>query len=152
MLTELCQELRNWFEKDKYFGTFTIEGGQLTDCSYLQDGQYFRIVGSVFNDGVHKFEPNNAEGEVLTDEAFEGAIWAMAVPPTVIALSEKIAEWQTKYGGVDSQLMSPFQSESFGGYSYSKGSSSNGSSGSGGSSIPTWKSVFADDLNNWRKI
>ena len=150
MLTELCQELRNWFEKDKYFGTITIEGGQLADGSMLQDGQYFRIVGSVFNDGVHKYEPNNAEREDLHDEVFEGAIWAMAVPPTVIALSEKISAWMAKYGGADSSAMSPFQSESFGGYSYSKGSG--GNSSAGGSSVPTWKSVFADELNRWRKI
>ena len=151
MLTELCQELRNWFEKDKYFGTFTIEGGQITDGSMLQDGQYYRIVGSVFNDGVHKYEPNNTKREVLHDEVFEGAIWAMAVPPAVIALSEKISEWQTKYGSASSSAMSPFQSESFGGYSYSKGSGSS-SGGGGGSSTPTWKSVFADELNRWRKI
>ncbi len=150
MLTELCQELRNWFDKERYFDTFTIEGGQITDGSMLQDGQYYRIVGSVFNDGVHKYEPNNAEGETLHDEVFDGAIWAMAVPPTVIALSEKIAAWDAKYGSASSSAMSPFQSESFSGYSYSKGSGSN--SGSGGSSVPTWKSVFADELNRWRKI
>ena len=141
MLTELCQELRNWFEKEKHFGAFTIEGGQLTDSSFLQDGQYYRIVGSVFNDGVH-----NQSDDDLVDESFDGAIWAMAVPPTVIALSEKINAWNAKYGTTDA--MSPFQSESFGGYSYSKASSS----GAGGSSTPTWKSVFADELNRWRKI
>lgn len=150
MLTELCQELRNWFEKEKYFGTFTIEGGQLTDGSFLQDGQYYRIIGSVFNDGVHKYEPNNAESEELHNEVFEGAVWAMAVPPTVVALSNKISEWQAKYGNADSAALSPYQSESFGGYSYSKGGGSG--SGSGGSSVPTWKSVFADDLSRWRKI
>ena len=144
MLTELCQELRNWFDKEKYFGTFTIEGGQIADCSFLQDGQYYRIVGSVFNDGVHKYDPTDTES--LKDEVFEGAIWAMAVPPTVIALSDKIDAWNAKYGTTDA--MSPFQSESFGGYSYSKASSS----GAGGSSTPTWKSVFADELNRWRKI
>ena len=150
MLTELCKELRNWFETEKYFGTFTIEGGQLTDCSYLQDGQYYRIVGSVFNDGVYKYEPNSTEPVILTDEVFEGAVWAMAVPPTVVALSDKISDWQERYGGVDSQLMSPFQSESFGGYSYSKGAGSSGDSS--GSSIPTWRNVFADELNRWRKL
>lgn len=150
MLTDLCQELKNWFEKEKYIGTFTIEGGQLTDSSFLQDGQYFRVIGSVFNDGVHKFDPNNAEREDLHDEVFEGAVWAMAVPPTVIALSDKIAAWQAEYGSVNSAAMSPYQSESFGGYSYSKGGGSGSSSG--GSSVPTWKSVFADELNRYRKI
>ena len=149
MLTDLCQELRNWFELKKYFGTFTIEGGKLADDSFLQDGQYYRIVGSVFNDGVHKCDPTDTNS--LTDEVFDGAIWAMAIPPVVVALSEKIDEWMQKYGGADSASMSPFQSESFGGYSYSKGSGSGSGSG-GGSSAPTWKSVFADELNRWRKI
>ena len=147
MLTELCQELKNWFELKKYFGTFTIEGGQLADCSYLQDGQYFRIVGSVFNDGVHIWPD-----DVLYDETFEGAIWAMAVPPTVIALSEEIQEWRDKYDGVDSVNMGPYSSESFGGYSYSRGGSGNSSSGVRGNGAPTWQSMFANDLNRWRKI
>lgn len=148
MLTELCQELRNWFEKEKHFGTFKIEEGQLADGSFLQNGQYFRIIGSVFNDGVHKYDPTGTTS--LTDEVFEGAIWAMAVPPAVIALSDNITAWMDKYGRVDSSAMSPFQSESFGGYSYSK--RSGGGSSSGGSSVPTWKSTFADELNRWRKI
>lgn len=153
MLTELCQELRNWFERDKYFGTFAIEGGQLADCSFLQDGQYFRIIGSVFNDGVHKYEPNNINREQFHDEVFKGAIWAMAVPPAVIALSDKIDEWTDKYDGVDSANMSPYSSESFGGYSYSK-SSGGGSSASKnrGNGAPTWQSMFANELNKWRKI
>lgn len=143
MLTELCQELRNWFEKEKHFGAFTIEGGRLTDSSFLQDGQYYRIVGSVFNDGVHQW-PDNA----LQDEVFDGAIWAMAVPPTVVALSDKIDAWNALYGGADSHNMSPFNSESFGGYSYTKGDGA----GSSGSGVPTWQSTFASELNNWRKI
>lgn len=148
MLTELCKELRNWFEKEKYFGTFTIEGGQLTDCSYLQDGQYYRIVGSVFNDGVYKWPDDD-----LVNESFEGAVWAMAVPPAVVALSDKIDEWTEKYDGVDSVNMSPYSSESFGGYSYSK-STGGGSSASKnrGNGAPTWQSMFANELNKWRKI
>ena len=55
MLTELCQELRNWFEREIHFGTFTIEGGQLADSSFLQDGQYFRIVGSTFNEFTFQY-------------------------------------------------------------------------------------------------
>ena len=147
MLTELCQELRNWFERKKFFGTFTIESGQidLPDGS-LQNGQYFRIVGSVFNDGVHKYEPDSEEAETLTDEVFEGAIWSMAVPPAVVALSERISEWVTKYGD---SVSSPYSSESFGGYSYTK---ANSGQGNAASSSPTWQSSFASELNRWRKI
>lgn len=145
MLTELCQELRNWFERKKFFGTFTIESGQidLPDGS-LQSGQYFRIVGSVFNDGVHKYDPESESQ--LVDEVFEGAIWSMGVPPAVVDLSERISEWVTKYGD---SVSSPYQSESFGGYSYQKASSGQGNAGS---SSPTWQSTFASELNRWRKI
>lgn len=143
MLTELCQELKNWFEREKYFGTFTIESGEIAmpDGS-LQDGQFFRVIGSVFNDGVHKYNEGG-----LTDEVFKGAIWAMAVPPAVIELSERIDEWQDKYGD---SVSSPYSSESFGGYSYTKASSGRGNADSGSS--PTWQSTFANDINRWRKI
>ena len=142
MLTELCQELRNWFERKKFFGTFTIENGQIVvPEGSLQDGQYFRIVGSMFNDGVHKYD---AEDE-LHDEIFEGAIWSMGVPPAVVDLSERISEWVEKYGD---SVSSPYSSESFGGYSYSKATAGQGSANSG----PTWQSIFANELNRWRKI
>lgn len=145
MLTELCQELRNWFDLRRFFGAFTIENGQLADGDYaLQDGQYFRIVGSVFNDGVHKY--GDAE-DTLKDEAFKGAIWAMAVPPAVVDLSERIQAWNDKYGDA---VSAPYSSESFGGYSYTKASSGRGNANSNYS--PTWQSTFANELNRWRKI
>ena len=147
MLTELCQELKNWFEREIHVGTFTIEGGQLTDCSFLQDGQYYRIIGSVFNDGVHIWPDDD-----LHDESFDGAIWAMAIPPQVVALSDEIEAWNALYGGVSSNSKSPFQSESFGGYSYSKGGGAGGAGSSASNGAPTWKSIFADELNRWRKI
>ena len=142
-LTELCQELRNWFERDKLFGEFTIENGAIiVPDGSLQNGQFFRVIGSVFNDGVHKYGVDE-----LTDEVFRGAIWAMAVPPAVIDLSERISEWETKYGD---SVSSPYSSESFGGYSYTKANSGRGNAGSGSS--PTWQSTFASELNRWRKI
>lgn len=146
MLTVLCKELNNWFEYAKFFGTFTIENNVITGNYSLQDGQYFRITGSVFNDGVYKF----GDELDLADETFTGAIWAMAVPKEVIALADDIKDWSDKYLGVDSAAMSPFNSESFGGYSYSK---SSGSSSSGNVDLSgTWQGAFADRLNHWRKI
>lgn len=144
MLTELCQELHNWFDRDRFFGTFTIEGGVLT-APGLVDGQYYRIVGSVFNDGVHQYgEPT----DTLEDETFNGAVWALGIPKAVIDLSAEIDAWRDKYEGADSAAMSPFNSESFGGYSYAK-SRAGTSSGSGASG---WQGVFASRLNMWRKI
>lgn len=142
MLSDLCAELKNWFDRDqpKWFGEFKVENGAI-DLP-LQNGQYFRIVGSVFNDGVYEYPTTS-----LTDETFSGAVWAMAVPPAVIALSGEIDTWQAQYGAV---LSSPYTSESFGGYSYTRagGSSSNGASGD----TPTWQGTFASRLKQWRKI
>lgn len=134
MLTALCQELRNWFEREKHFGDFTISEGTL-DVDFLQDGQYFRIVGSVFNDGVHRF--NDVE---LKDETFNGAIWEMAIPEDVINLANEIDAYNTEMG-----VASPYTSESWGGYSYTKATASDGS-------VITWQTAFSNRLNRWRKI
>lgn len=142
MLTELCQELRNWFDRERHVGTFTITGGNIT-ADFLQEGQYFRIMGSIFSDGVHQYPAAD-----LPDETFEGAVWALAIPQAVINLSAEIDTWQTKYGGADGVATSPFASESFGGYSYSKATFSS----SGGSGAATWQSVFKQQLNKWRKL
>ena len=146
MLTVLCKEINNWFECAKFFGRFTVTDGVITGNFSLQENQYFRIVGSVFNDGVYKYDENLQ----LVDETFDGAIWAMAVPNEVIALAADIKEWTDKYQTVDSVAMSPFNSESFGGYSYSK--SSGGSSSGNVDLSGTWQGAFADRLNHWRKI
>lgn len=145
MLSELCKEINNWFEQKKYFGEFVVEDGQLTGDFSLQENQYFRIVGSVFNDGVYQYPATD-----LTDETFDGAIWAMAIPSEVIALASDIEAWKNKYQSIDSPAMSPYNSESFGGYSYSK---SSGGSTSGSVDLSgTWQGAFADRLNHWRKI
>lgn len=146
MLTELCKEINNWFDQRRYFGCFVFNNGEITGDYSLQDGQYFRIVGSVFNDGVYKY----GEELELVDEEFNGAIWAMAVPKEVIALADEIKAWKDKYQSIDSPAMSPYNSESFGGYSYSK---SGGASSSGNVDLSgTWQGAFADRLNHYRKI
>lgn len=144
VLTELCDYLNNYFWRTKIQGNFAISDGSLTIDS-LKEGQYFRIVGSIFNDGIHQYPASD-----LQDEEFEGAIWSMAVPQTVIDLASDIGAWIEQYGTVDSEAMSPFASESFGNYSYSKGTSS---SSSGGTDNPnSWQSVFATRLNKWRRL
>ena len=138
MLAEICAELRNYFEapNGRHFGKFEISGGSIAPLDFLQDGQYFRIVGSVFNDGVYQYPATS-----LTDEVFEGAVWAMAVPPTLIALSAEIEE----YNNSDAGKTSPYTSESFGGYSYTKATDASGAPIS-------WKKAFASRLNKWRKL
>ena len=138
MLTEICAELRNWFvvPNGVHIQTYTISGGSIAPLDFLQEGQYFRIIGSVFNDGVHQYPAAD-----LTDEVFHGAVWAMSLPPDLIALSAEIEE----YNKSDAGKASPYISENFGGYGYTKATGSNGK-------VLTWKSVFADALNRYRKL
>lgn len=128
-------------------GSFEIFEGKLINADFIRsikNNQYFRITGSIFNDGVYKYTSDLA----LIDEIFTGSIWLMAIPKEVIDLDKEIEDWKNKYLTLDGEAMSPFQSESFGGYSYSKVSSGNSSN----SSVPTWQSTFASRLNQWRKI
>ena len=136
MLETVLQNLNNWFlvPDGVHAGEFTVQGGQLT-LPFLQTGQYSRVVGSVFNDGLHPYPVAD-----LTDETFTGSVWALAVPKAVIELAEEIDAWQTKNGDPG-----PFTSESFGGYSYSKATNASGMA-------VGWQDVFKSRLNDWRRI
>lgn len=140
MLEQVLTHIHNWFRVGIYPGTYTIEDGGVT-LPFLQDGQYFRIIGSLFNDGLHQYGPSM---ELLQDETFDGAVWALAVPKAVVELAGEIEAWQKKYGTL---IDSPYTSESFGGYSYSKASGAGDSTGSGG-----WQSAFQARLNPYRKL
>ena len=146
MLTQICQYLRNWFAREKLFGTFKVENGVLTfadgEALPLLSNQYFRVVGSVFNDGVKQ-----AGVDELQDEpAFDGAIWSMAIPQEIIDLDGEIENWISKNADA---ISSPYSSESFGGYSYTI--RTNYSAASGSSQL-SWQSVFGPQLSPWRKI
>ena len=138
MLTEICAELRNYFEvpNGRHFGKFEISGGSIAPLDFLQEGQYFRIIGSVFNDGVYQYPATS-----LTDEVFEGAVWAMALPPSLIALSAEIEA----YNESDAGKASTYTRESFGGYSHTKATDASGA--------PIgWQKAFASRLNKYRKL
>lgn len=144
-LTELCAHLRNWFvrsDADRCAGTFEVIGGSIVLPAdfepRLAEGQYFRIIGSVFNDGVW----HNPTSD-LVDEVFDGAVWAMAVPPDVVSLADEITAWETKYRDA---AESPYQSESFGGYTYTKAAADTAGGGL------SWTTVFRSRLNRWRKL
>ena len=138
MLEQVLMNIRNWFTVDGgiYSGTFTIEDGGIT-LPFLANGQYFRICGSVFNDGLHQYPEDD-----LVDETFNGTIWALAIPKAVIDLADEICKWQEKNGEAASGI---YQSESFGGYQYSKQTESDGGQ------VTVW-SVFRKRLNQWRKL
>jgi hypothetical protein len=139
MLEEILNHIHNFFEvRDGiHRGKFVISSNTIS-LDFLQEGQYFRIVGSIFNDGVYQYP---AEG--LQDEEFIGEIWAMAIPKSFITLCGEIEAWVIKYS---SYADSPYQSESWKGYSYTKASGLNGDGKVG------WQDVFSSKLNPWRKI
>ncbi len=145
MLEQILAELHNWFRvrdglNGIHPGPYTIKNGRIA-LPFLQNGQYFRIMGSVFNDGLHRYGPDMA---ALEDETFHGTVWALAVPKAVVELAGEIEAWQKKYGAV---IDSPYTSESFGGYAYTKASGAGDSTGSGG-----WQSAFRARLDPYRKL
>lgn len=155
MLQEILQYLHNPFTMNdlgqphhEESGEFVIGDDGMLSLPFLLDGQRFMIVGSMLNDGVYTYhagaiqnDDDDAEAD-LKPETFDGCIYAMAIPPAVIAISAEIVDWKNKYGAV---VDSPYQSESFGGYSYSKASDATGSAGG-------WQQVFGKRLKAWRKI
>ena len=136
MLERVLTHIHNWFACSWRNGDWQVVDGTL-DLPFLQDGQYYQIVGSVFNDGLHQYPDND-----LKDETFTGQIRGLAIPKQVIELADEIKQWQEKNG---EQADSPYQSESFGGYSYSKGSD-------GAGELSGWQKAFASRLNPWRKL
>lgn len=118
MLEQILMEIHNWFRvRDSvngiHPGTYTIENGGIA-LPFLRDGQYFRIMGSLFNDGLHQYGPDM---EALTDETFDGTIWALAIPKSVTEAAVEAETWLAKNGAVVNGI---YSSESFGGYAYTK--------------------------------
>lgn len=139
MLYEIMKRINNFFVVESKKDTWTIEGGKIA-LPFVHNSQYFLIKGSVFNDGVYKLTDDLS----LTDETFDGYVSALAIPPSFLELVNDIEVWQAKNGDT---VTSPFQSESFSDYSYTKSSNSSDSEGS-----LTWYTAFKDRLSIYRKV
>lgn len=134
MLETVLMYLNNWFVVGRYDDTYTIEDGGIA-LPFLVDGQYFRIVGSLLNDGVYQY----SDALELADETFTGSVWALAIPKALLSTAEEITAWTAKNGDGG-----PYTSESFGGYSYSKATNSKGLA-------VGWRDVFSAQLAHWKK-
>lgn len=142
MIGQICAEVKNYFvqrDVDVHAGNYTIANGEISPVPFVRVGQYYRIVGSALNDGVYQ---RGVDDLHLADEEFFGSVWSMRIPKDFLALCEEIEDWQTANA---ESLSGPYQSESFGGYSYSRGTSANGGAW-------TWKDQFRNKLNAYRKL
>lgn len=138
-LFELLMHLRNFFPgmKWKFFGEEITE--KRLSLPGLENGDYYLIEGSRRNDGIHVYGNQD-----LRNEVFFGTVTEICVPDAVLKLLDEINQWQEKNAVA---LASPYYSESFGGYSYSKATANNGKMES-----INWKTAFGPRLRAWRKI
>lgn len=146
VLEDILWHIHNWFIRDEFsVSGCTIANKSLPDSIDIPDGVWYRIQGSYLNDGMHL---KGAKDEGLTDETFDGTITTHVMPQALLRTAEEVSSWVAKYGEA---YDSPYQSESFGGYSYSK---KQGASGGGSAAPPQsgWQSVFAGRFTKWRKL
>lgn len=127
------KHIHNVFPAKHLSGAFSIKSGTISLLD-IKDGQYFLIEGSLFNDGVYKYPVDN-----LQDEEFNGYVTLLAPPQEFLTLVDEIEAY------CKDNVRTGLQSESFGGYSYTKATGANGG-------IADWTDVFKQRLNAWRKI
>lgn len=135
MLDTICRHIRNYFISETVSGSFSIVSGALKGAGLISSGSYYLIYGSKYNDGVH-----TSPDDTLINEDFDGDVAFMSPPAEFLKLCSEIEEYCSSNVGA-----SAFKKESFGGYSYERFSGSDGGT-------PSWQSVFAAQLNPWRKI
>lgn len=147
MLEEVLRYINNRFDADSrgvpygsVSGAFEIAGGTL-DIDGLADGQYFWVEGSVLNDGLHKYPDTG-----MRDESFEGTIVFLVVPRAVEGLAADIEEWCEQNSDA---IGGPYQSESFGGYSYTM---AQGSAEGNETPPAAWQVRYGARLRPWRKL
>lgn len=164
-IESLCAEAHNYFETSKEINDYAIENG-IISLPFLSENQFFRIVGSKFNDGIYIYSENfiirdatwedvlsdhpdwkalsekdwgNIKHYALTDEEFHGGIWPMRMPRAFLSLAKEVHEYNLS----EASKPSPYASENISGhYSYTKGSPSDNA----------WQNVFRSKLNRWRKV
>ena len=149
ILEDVLWHIHNWFVYD----TIDVDACQIDEgalpasvTSSLLDGQWYRIRGSVLNDGLHQHPAAD-----LTDETFDGSLDTLVIPKPLLRVVEEIQDYiERNASALEKAQSSPYQSESFGGYSYSLRGDLTSNSSSGG--LSGWQTAFASRLNPFRKI
>lgn len=135
-LEKVCQYCRNYFVRETVDGNIKIVDGKLHNIS-IPENTYFIITGSIYNDGLHE-----ADDYLVDEDTFYGCVSFLAIPNIFINLVTEIDAWITEQkASPNNVLTSPYTSETFDEYSYSKTVGKCG-----------WKAVFEEELSNWRKV
>ena len=150
MIEQICDMINNDFTDPETVirGVFRVEGGRL-EVEGVRDGQYVRIRGSAFNDGIWRCPLSG-----MTDETFSGEVWPMRAPKAFLKLVSEIEAWVERFGDA---ALSPFAEEDYGHYRYKKAQTVRSTSGGGRTSVwetrqPSWQSVYGDRLRRWRRL
>ena len=134
LIEQILDFIHNHFVQSSTEGEFSIIDGVLQTTD-LQPRQFFWINGSTFSNGVHQYGTTDRikYGGFNVTETFHGTLSALAIPADLLDLAGEIQSYIDTNGG---SMNSPFTSESFGGYSYTKGQ------GKGSASGADWRTVF----------
>lgn len=135
-VADVMRQCRNFFETGWADGTFDISGNALPE---FEDG-FIYISGSRYHDGVWYVSGGYLTGRDvggIPDESFTGRVWVLSPPLDFLDTVKAIQEYDEK------NPVGAYQSESFGGYSYTRGGNGNG----GG-----WRETFADALTPYRRM
>lgn len=149
-LERVLSHIHNWFVRE----TFEVRNCEISGSvlpvsvtSKMIEGQWYRIEGSYLNDGLH-LNPDTH----LKNETFDAVVSLLAIPRPLLAVCEDIQAWISDYSQARAKMAgNPYQSESFGGYSYSFRGDISGDASSGGGPNG-WQAAFASELNAWRKM
>lgn len=147
MLEEVMRYVNNRFDRNgdgfyygSIYGTFTVADGTL-EADGLSEGQYFWVEGSTFNDGLHYYHDGD-----MRDEVFKGRIVKLVVPSSFVNLADEIASWLETYS---KEIGGPYESESFGGYTYKL---AEGGVQGNESPATAWQVKFGARLRPYRKL
>jgi hypothetical protein len=147
MLEQVLTHIHNFFPyKSEYGPRVRISDGTLITAMEIPEGVWYRIEGSLLNDGLHRHPAPD-----LVDETFDGTVTLCAIPNALLEVVDEIEQWcELTSEARQKALGSPYQSESFDGYSYSLRGDIVPNTASGG--LTGWQAEFASRLNAWRKI
>lgn len=147
-VADVMRQCNNYFETGYRATNYSISGGVLSPSDALRPGMWIYISGSFFWDGVWRVGEGwsvdegwklDGAGDGMPDDTFYGRVYFLAPPHEFLALCEEITAYAEK------AAVSPYQSESFGEYSYTKAQGKNGG-------ILGWQEAFADRLRPYRRM